>query len=68
MTTAVETGMAGAPPADAAPLDATAYVRSAGEGRQTLHLMVEGVHCGGCVRRIEQALLADPRSSMRAST
>jgi P-type Cu2+ transporter len=60
MTTAVETGMAGAPPADATPLDATAYVRSAGEGRQTLHLMVEGVHCGGCVRRIEQALLADP--------
>ena len=60
MTTAVETGIAGAPPADAAPVDATAYVQSAGEGRRMLHLMVEGVHCGGCVRRIEQALLADP--------
>jgi Cu2+-exporting ATPase len=60
MTTAIDTGMAGALPADAAPVDATAYVRSAGEGRRTLHLMVEGVHCGGCVRRIEQALRADP--------
>ena len=30
------------------------------KGGTTLHLMVEGVHCGGCVRRIEQALLADP--------
>jgi P-type Cu2+ transporter len=60
MTTAVETGIAGAPASDAAPLDAAAYVQSAGDGRRTLHLMVEGVHCGGCVRRIEQALRADP--------
>ena len=60
MTTAVETGMAGASASDAVPVDATAYVQSAGDGRRTLHLMVEGVHCGGCVRRIEKALLADP--------
>jgi Cu2+-exporting ATPase len=60
MTTAVETGIAGPPASDAAPLDATAYVQSAGDGRRMLHLMVEGVHCGGCVRRIEKALLADP--------
>jgi Cu2+-exporting ATPase len=60
MTTALETGIAGAPAADAAAVDAAAYVQSAGDGRRTLHLIVEGVHCGGCVRRIENALLADP--------
>ena len=37
-------------------------------GGSTLHLMVEGVHCGGCVRRIERALLADPAVEQRAST
>jgi Cu2+-exporting ATPase len=60
MTAAVGTGIAAAAPTDAAPVDATAYVQSAGDGRRSLHLMVEGVHCGGCVRRIENALLADP--------
>ena len=60
MTMSLDAGIAGAPVVDAAPVDATAYVQSAGEGRRTLHLMVEGVHCGGCVRRIEQALRADP--------
>ncbi len=30
------------------------------DGRSTLHLMVDGVHCGGCVQRIERALMADP--------
>ena len=44
MTTAVETGIAGPPASDAAPLDATAYAQSAGDGRRMLHLMVEGVH------------------------
>lgn len=39
--------------------DAGSYVRSDGAIHR-LHLMVEGVHCGGCVRRIEQALRADP--------
>lgn len=38
----------------------TPFVRAMPEGRWTLHLMVEGVHCGGCVRTIERALLADP--------
>jgi Cu2+-exporting ATPase len=60
MTAAVETGIAGAPASAAVLLDAAVYVQSAGDGRRMLHLMVEGVHCGGCVRRIEKALLADP--------
>ena len=49
--------LAGEEPAP--PVDVSAYVQAIAEGRHTLHLMVEGVHCGGCVRRIEQALLAD---------
>jgi Cu2+-exporting ATPase len=59
MTTALDAGIAEAR-ADAPPVDACAYVQSVGDGRGVLHLMVEGVHCGGCVRRIEQALRADP--------
>jgi P-type Cu2+ transporter len=39
-------------------LDPSGYVQAGGDGRHTLHLMVEGVHCGGCVRRIERALAA----------
>jgi Cu2+-exporting ATPase len=60
MTTALDAGIAGAPGSETPPVDATAYVQRAGDDRRTLHLMVEGVHCGGCVRRIEQTLLADP--------
>ena len=38
-------------------LDVLPFVRAepAG-GLNVLHLLVEGVHCGGCVRRIERAL------------
>jgi Cu2+-exporting ATPase len=32
------------------------YVVSETDGHFVLHLLVEGVHCGGCVRRIERAL------------
>ena len=45
-------------PADAG-ADVSAYVHSNGELNR-LHLMVEGIHCGGCVRRIERALQAAP--------
>ncbi|HEX6141309.1 MAG TPA: heavy metal translocating P-type ATPase [Geminicoccaceae bacterium] len=48
------------PPADGPEVTVEPFVRSGGDGRSTLHLMVEGVHCGGCVRTIERALLADP--------
>ncbi|MEM7021898.1 MAG: heavy metal translocating P-type ATPase [Pseudomonadota bacterium] len=46
-----------AQPAEA--FDAGAFIQQE-KGLSTLHLMVEGVHCGGCVQRIERALLADP--------
>ena len=40
---------------DAAPSGGyTAYVRDLGDGRHALDCMVEGVHCGGCVNRIER--------------
>ena len=41
-------------------VDPLLYVQAGSEGRHTLHLMVEGVHCGGCVCRIERALAAEP--------
>jgi len=41
------------------------FVRVMGEGRHTLDFMVEGVHCGGCVAKIERAL-ADEPGVMRA--
>lgn len=66
MTTALDPGLAAASPGDVA-VDLGPYVQAAGDGRRTLHLMVEGVHCGNCVRRIERALLADPRSSTPGS-
>jgi Cu2+-exporting ATPase len=40
--------------------DVTAYVQLEDDGGRSLHLMVEGVHCGGCVRRVERALAALP--------
>ena len=55
-TAAPETSPA---PVQAEAFDPAAYVQQAG-GLRTLHLMVEGVHCGGCVQRIERALRADP--------
>ncbi|MBT6513026.1 MAG: cadmium-translocating P-type ATPase [Rhodospirillaceae bacterium] len=36
------------------------FVTRTPDGTFGLHLLVEGVHCGGCVRRIEQALHDDP--------
>ena len=44
------------PSVDEAPPDVAAYVRREDDGLNGLHLMVEGVHCGACVRRIEGAL------------
>jgi P-type Cu2+ transporter len=45
---------------DAASVDASSYVQELHDGLHALHLMVEGVHCGGCVRRIERRLHAEP--------
>ena len=50
------------PPASAAPADDTlaAYVARAADGTATLHLMIENLHCAGCVHRVETALAALP--------
>lgn len=54
------TALAGPQPLAAAEVpapDVQPFVRTEpGSGLNTLHLLVEGVHCGGCVRRIERAL------------
>jgi Cu2+-exporting ATPase len=36
------------------------YIRDTASGRHALDFMVEGVHCGGCVAKIERALAAEP--------
>jgi Cu2+-exporting ATPase len=40
--------------------DAAFYARREADGAMTLHAMVEGVHCGGCVAKIERALGQHP--------
>jgi P-type Cu2+ transporter len=57
---AVLAAPAAPPRTDALAPDVSAYVQEAGAGLHMLHLMVEGVHCGGCVQRIERALTAEP--------
>jgi Cu2+-exporting ATPase len=50
-------GAAPASDAAAAAVDVAPFVRQEeGGGANVLHLMVEGVHCGACVRRIERTL------------
>jgi P-type Cu2+ transporter len=53
------TALAVADPPSEAVAAVDGYVQTEG-GLHRLHLMVDGVHCGGCVRRIERALAADP--------
>ena len=44
-------------PADAPALDVAPFVRREPDtGANVLHLLVEGVHCGACVRKIERTL------------
>lgn len=45
---------------DTASASMDAYVQEVGDGRHTLHLMVEGIHCGGCVAKIERAARGHP--------
>jgi Cu2+-exporting ATPase len=40
--------------------DAAFYARREADGAVTLRAMIEGIHCGGCVARIERALAAHP--------
>lgn len=48
------------PAADAAVIDPTPFVRKAAGGLKTLELSVHGVHCGGCIAKIEGALKKTP--------
>jgi len=41
---------------DTTAIDCTDFVHDGADGLKTLYLLVEGAHCGGCVRRIEGAL------------
>jgi Cu2+-exporting ATPase len=43
---------------EAPPPDLSPFVRSDANGLNRLYLIVEGAHCGGCVRRIERAVAA----------
>lgn len=45
--------------ADERELDVRPFVRQDADGANLLHLIVEGVHCGACVRRIERRLAAE---------
>jgi Cu2+-exporting ATPase len=50
-----------APASPSAPAsDAAFYARRGADGAMTLHAMVEGIHCGGCVAKIERALGQHP--------
>ncbi len=48
--------MNGAAPAT----DYSVFVTDEPGGRSRLHLLVEGLHCGGCVAKIERALASQP--------
>ncbi|MFO1073615.1 MAG: copper-translocating P-type ATPase [Geminicoccaceae bacterium] len=53
---------------EAAAIDVLAFVRQDETGANLLHLLVEGVHCGACVRRIERRLAsADGVESARVN-
>ena len=47
-------------PAEGATFALGSYIRETDTGRHALDFMVEGVHCGGCVAKIERALAAEP--------
>lgn len=40
-----------------------AFVEDEADGVKRLRLLVSGVHCAGCIRKIETRLIADPRVS-----
>ena len=36
--------------------DLAVFVKPAGEGALAMELAVEGIHCGGCIRKVETGL------------
>ncbi len=48
------------PEAAEAPVDVGGYVAVGADGLCGLHLLVEGIHCGACVQRIERTLRRRP--------
>jgi len=42
------------------PIDITPFVRVGADGARRLDLMIGGIHCAGCVRKIERAFATDP--------
>ena len=55
-----EPASAASAPVDRSAADYSAYVSAEPGGRSRLHLLVEGIHCGGCVAKIERALARQP--------
>lgn len=55
-----ETGRAGVSRSGERDLDRSAYAYPSGDSGSELHCLVEDMHCGECVRRIENALTALP--------
>lgn len=45
---------------DESAADPSAYVRRESPGTESLSLLVDGVHCAHCIKKIETALLAEP--------
>jgi Cu2+-exporting ATPase len=63
MTAASQAALGAAVSGDAeafAPVEFDSAVEREASGDWRLHLMVEGIHCGACVQRIEKALGRDP--------
>ncbi len=60
--TALEVDQQSAGPAapETAPLDCTRHAMLDEDGLTRLHLLVDGIHCGGCIRKIENALQRRP--------
>ena len=55
-----EPASAASAPVDRSAADYSAYVSAEPGGQSRLHLLVEGIHCGGCVAKIERALARQP--------
>lgn len=40
--------------------DPSAYVRKEADGIESLHLLVDGVHCGHCIQKVESGMRSQP--------